>query len=84
MVTINLRVWSLVLSEIWENYLNFPKVQMSLRQNLSHQKHAALAIEATELNFGIRMMSNPPSTHGGVAHKMDCNFTMLGAMLKVK
>ena len=58
---------------------------MSPRQNLFRQFHAALAIEATVLNldfFGIRMMSNPPQTRGGVAHKMDRNFTMLGAMLK--
>ena len=32
--------------------------------------------------FGVRMMSNPPQTRGGMAHKIDCNFTMLGAMLK--
>ena len=55
------------------------------RQNLFCQFYAALAIEATELNldfFGIRMMSNPPQMRGGVTHKMDRNFTMLGAMLK--
>ena len=54
---------------------------MSPRQNLFNRLHAALAIEATELNldfFGIRMMSNPPQTHGGMAHKMDSNFGMLG------
>ena len=72
-------------SEIWENSNNFPKFQMFPRQNLFRQFYAALAIEATELNldfFGIRMMSNPPQTRGGVAHKMDRNFIMLGAMLK--
>ena len=72
-------------SEIWENCLNFSEFQMSPRQNLFRQFYAALAIEATELNldfFGIRMMSNPPQTRGGVAHKMDRNFTMLGGMLK--
>ena len=44
-------------SEIWENCLNFPKFQMSPRQNLFHQLYAALAIEATKLNldfFGIQ------------------------------
>ena len=60
--------------------------QMSPRQNKNHKlynyNNAALAIEATELNLGIRMMSNPPQTRGGVADKMDCNFTMLGGMLK--
>ena len=53
---------------------------MSPRQNLFNRLHAALAIEATELDldfFGIRMMSNPPQTCGGVAHKMDCHFIML-------
>ena len=63
----------------------FPKFQMSPRQNQNRQLHAALAIDATELNldfFGIRIMRNPPQTRGGVAHKMDCNFTMLGTMLK--
>ena len=74
-------------SEIWENSNNFPKFQMSPRQNQNRQLHAALAIEATELNldfFGMPMMSNPPQMCGGVAHKMNCNFTMtiVGAMLK--
>ena len=63
----------------------FSQFQMSPRQNLFRQFYVALAIEATELNldfFGIRMMSNPLQTRGGMAHKMDRNFTMLGAMLK--
>ena len=38
-------------SEIWENCLNFPKFQMSLRQNLFRQFYAALAIEANLICF---------------------------------
>ena len=44
-----------------------------------------MAIEATELKLefsGIRAMSYEFLRRGGVAHKMDSNFSMLGAMLK--
>ena len=42
--------------------------------------------EIWENCFGIRMMSYayPTRGGGGVAHKIDCNFTMLGVMLKIK
>ena len=45
----------------------------------------AKAIEATELKLefsGMRAINYDFSRRGGVAHKMDSNFSMLGAMLK--
>ena len=56
-----------------------------MRQNLFNRFCKAKAIEATELKLefsGIRAMSYEFFRRGGVAHKMDSNFSMLGAMLK--
>ena len=56
-----------------------------LRQNLFHTFIEAKAIEATELKLefsGICAMRYEFSRRGGVAHKMDSNFSMLRAMLK--
>ena len=56
-----------------------------VRQNLFNRFCKAKAIEATELKLefsGIRAMSYEFFRCGGVAHKMDSNFSMLGAMLK--
>ena len=65
--------------------LNFPNFICHLRQNLFNTCFKAKAIEATELKLefsGIRVVSYNFSRRGGVAHKMDSNFSMLGAMLK--
>ena len=64
---------------------NFPNFICHLRQNLFHTCFKAKAIEATELKLefsGMRAMNYEFSRCGGVAHKMDSNFSMLGAMLK--
>ena len=56
-----------------------------VRQNLFHTFIEAKAIEATELKLefsGIRAMSYEFSRRGGLANKMDSNFSILGAMLK--
>ena len=56
----------------------------TLSAHASHYAHDS-AIEATELKLefsGIRAMSYEFLRRGGVAHKMDSNFSMLGAMLK--
>ena len=56
-----------------------------MRQNVSNRFCKAKAIEATELKLefsGIRAMSYEFIHCGGVAHKIDSNFSMLGAMLK--
>ena len=58
-----------------------------VHQNLFHTFIEAKAIDlkATELKLefsGICAMSYEFSRRGGVAHKMDSNFSMLGAMMK--
>ena len=58
-----------------------------MRQNLFNTFNYAKAIEATELkleSLGIHVhaMSYNFLRRRGVAHKMDSNFSMLGAMLK--
>ena len=68
-----------------ENSNNFPNFICHMRQNLFNSFNKAKAIEATELKLefsGIRAMSYEFFRFGGVAHKMDSNFSMLGAMLK--
>ena len=65
-------------SEIWKSSpisdLPASKLKPSVICSISHRSH--------RIKF-ICMLSNPSQTHGGMAHKMDCNFTMLGAYVEI-